>query len=1387
MNTEPRPLRRLGDEGRPSSRASSIISLQSFCAMATSPPCSQSSGNSDTTRHAGKGVIGSVKKRQRTTDAMQKENCKAPPPPNDTSQNRSRLLLEQEYTQQLALAKEESLDLDLESDHGDDAKDDLLSVNDDDSSVEFLYMKPAAAASGASLSQQANAMNTEWSNDHDAGTDVSIASANSKKDMQMQTLHTKTSFTSDDEDLDDEPLISLITPGPKHSTTGPSSFLALEKDKQFLVDQLVFRADKTPTPAHQPMATPAMDQLVADPELEEDSLESAICSLSAAATTTATTSPASTHQHPITPLTSAYLQNLAEICWIIMRDARWRVGPKHDTLFQWERGDDLSVVLALARRYILPVDDDVHDSWVCTCILCRDKLTGNAECESLPAVVPAQHLQQTPCLEMEDDDRSLHLYCRLFYRKGFWFRLDDVYRRYYATKDLQISSSDAPDSAAVDKHLSALQDLCDVLKRLLEKGFIRGFSSEEECGKTVDDSLLSNPERGQVLLRMAGSRRGRMAPCPPGTAIWKQMKSQRPLFPGASSSSYLPVKQHVDSVILQSLARVVLKSSNPQHEPSVAETAHVETRIRQILGNGAMHQLLAGFRLRAEPHRTLARCTRLFLCATSGPGSMRGDGTNGWRSLLNVSKPSPIAGVRFPGIHAWHFAEYPGLKSRFGLSSYPFQKSFRCMPFEETDKNVDDQIFDTHASFVAFEGSLELRAHVDFLLELENALRYNERRLARGMQPLGNGNFEQINEHNVDVLNLTHRCGREDFVHAVWKPCDRVSKLLLSCIERDIAIYSEAPASACHKILAIVAVVAMHVLLLQNERIGCPELAGKLRRPWLRHLWWDASLSYVLWDAIPILEKVNHSLAANALETLLFGKMFSCATMSVIPHIPVMDVKELATLLLSRRTRGKAFVRLFINYRHLLNRARQVLKGIPAEIEELKARQVASVKAFFDHAVAHVIANASIPFSSARELAKPLKQPLTKILRDIASLEVIELGLRLHGAASHKQRPDKYSEWNPTIDTAVANAIVNDENGPGFRCAYIGFEDRDSPIAQNVEEHAMEHYHTGRLPQGDSRGGWRGFHDEGSHVHSLFRIICAAPILGAGWGCGRRICLNSMHTTIHISPFQGSPLDLLVGHGQLGLQAYSFYQTRRAKIDALLSKLECMTDQDISNLVYDSVVARHTYMQSIGHRDPTSVDDISRVRTLSLIAAGLGGKCLASIFKCMCFDYRHFRGGMPDLLLIRASACDNDDDSFNTIDLGDFVGESFSVESQSEIQAKRSQMIIGDEDFLGCSMGDAGATNSFKRNRSWAATSSTSSSPQTLGGAVEISLPERLQLLHNNLLVRVETMLVEVKSVNDRLDPRQHDWLNVLSLHGNARVCKFEKKHSKKREAEVNT
>lgn len=44
----------------------------------------------------------------------------------------------------------------------------------------------------------------------------------------------------------------------------------------------------------------------------------------------------------------------------------------------------------------------------------------------------------------------------------------------------------------------------------------------------------------------------------------------------------------------------------------------------------------------------------------------------------------------------------------------------------------------------------------------------------------------------------------------------------------------------------------------------------------------------------------------------------------------------------------------------------------------------------------------------------------------------------------------------------------------------------------------------------------------------------------------------------------------------------------------------------------------------------------SSVRHLQAVAAGLGGPAVAAILAALCLNHKHFGGGLPDLLLMRA-------------------------------------------------------------------------------------------------------------------------------------------------------
>ena len=303
-------------------------------------------------------------------------------------------------------------------------------------------------------------------------------------------------------------------------------------------------------------------------------------------------------------------------------------------------------------------------------------------------------------------------------------------------------------------------------------------------------------------------------------------------------------------------------------------------------------------------------------------------------------------------------------------------------------------------------------------------------------------------------------------------------------------------------------------------------------------------------------------------------------------------------------------------------------------------------------------------------------------------------------------------------------------------------------------------------------------------MRALFRIVCAAPILGMDFGCAYAQMSaqeSQEHVTVHLSPYQSAPFDLHVGF-EARNTAGGFYARRRKDIVLFLDKIGGMSDQELSDLIYDSIASRVLYMNINKQKDPFLDRDVLQIRTLSAIAAGFGGKQLASIFRCFFFDYRHYSGGLPDLHLLRAVMMDpfqTTHGEVSLVDLGEWIGESFSIENQQALGAHQAAAILCDRDdeFLGCSkVGDSGGQASrFSRNGKLMSNLPNKTTDQSKIPSLE-SLPEKLQLKHRGQSVRVECMMVEVKSSNDRLDPRQEDWLNILDRYGNARVCKFESK-----------
>jgi hypothetical protein len=566
-------------------------------------------------------------------------------------------------------------------------------------------------------------------------------------------------------------------------------------------------------------------------------------------------------------------------------------------------------------------------------------------------------------------------------------------------------------------------------------------------------------------------------------------------------------------------------------------------------------------------------------------------------------------------------------------------------------------------------------------------------------------------------------------------------------------------------------------------------------------------LSYVLWDCIPTLEKRGfYGLASQALEVLVFGSTQSRNWKEITMHDTVcdkddtewgasterVDTAPFCEYLISRRARGKAQERLIIDYGHILRNETKLIRAGEEGMEStttagrrkpnkkgqkiMKDRASELVATLCSMLITRAAKSASIPFSAIRCLARRLKQPLVESLDLPSCLEAGIFGFRL-GVPSKDQTEKKkgYSDWCPIVDEAVAVALAGQEASAGHRCSYVGFEDSEPNgkvqlASLNVEQLAAEYYSSGRLPKNNPKldgGGWVGWHDEGGYLRALFRILCADPILGMDNGCGSVDATPAEaieRATIHLTPYQGAPFDLHVGSWtnhrsprctDYRLSVRGFFARRKENIDKYLCRLEQLDSQAIADLVFDTVKARlgdptnqHQRLSS----DVALSRDLQQLRTLSMLAAGFGGALLAAAFRCMLFDYRHYSGGLPDLLLARAHYAGDESTLNELVNLGEWVGEGFSAEAQAEKDfASRAAMLIDrDDEFLGCSkMGDSASGTSNRWGRPKA--------PQKIQD-VDITLPESLKLVHNGQPVQIQCMFVEVKSSNDRLDGRQEDW-----------------------------
>ncbi|NXX24533.1 FAN1 nuclease, partial [Nicator chloris] len=159
-----------------------------------------------------------------------------------------------------------------------------------------------------------------------------------------------------------------------------------------------------------------------------------------------------------------------------------------------------------------------------------------------------------------------------------------------------------------------------------------------------------------------------------------------------------------------------------------------------------------------------------------------------------------------------------------------------------------------------------------------------------------------------------------------------------------------------------------------------------------------------------------------------------------------------------------------------------------------------------------------------------------------------------------------------------------------------------STVMCSVEELALTHYRRNGFDQ--------GIHGEGSTFITLYGILM--------WDI---IFMDDIPDVFRNS-YQTSPLDLYTD---------SFYENRRAVIEARLQQLHTASSETLAKLVADVWTTEEGKAAALVNWGRF----ISLQQVQSLVSC-LGGAFLSGVFRRLSRDLRHCRGGLPDLLVWRS-------------------------------------------------------------------------------------------------------------------------------------------------------
>nr|XP_040019378.1 fanconi-associated nuclease 1 [Gasterosteus aculeatus aculeatus] len=259
----------------------------------------------------------------------------------------------------------------------------------------------------------------------------------------------------------------------------------------------------------------------------------------------------------------------------------------------------------------------------------------------------------------------------------------------------------------------------------------------------------------------------------------------------------------------------------------------------------------------------------------------------------------------------------------------------------------------------------------------------------------------------------------------------------------------------------------------------------------------------------------------------------------------------------------------------------------------------------------------------ALNLHQHLKKPEQAIcaIRDGLSDPLVRTGhkLSLHQRAVRMNESASMKKYRlqlkdlPTIQVedvthvTIRGQLFPHEGGMGkskfLLPANEGDESAEATVICSVEELSLAHYH--------QQGFDQGIHGEGSTFSTLFGLLLWDVIFMEGI------------PDVFRNSYQTCPLDLYTDR---------FYENRKEAIDTRVQLLSESSVETLHDMLEDVWTSQEGKVCSL-----VSWERFSSLQQAKSLVSCLGGAFLGGIIRRMSKDYRHCRGGLPDLVVWNAS------------------------------------------------------------------------------------------------------------------------------------------------------